>query len=111
MDFPHNILVYGYNRCDGIVSVMGYDKTTKMALYKTEFEALKQSCNSIFGLTEIKEISIRQSKKSLIDLELIKNNIRNYLDSNPCSDKFTENKIYGHDAILYLIHYLKCIEV
>lgn len=111
IDFPHNILVYGYNRCDGTVSVMGYAKTTKMALYKTEFESLKRSCNSIFGQTEIKEISIRQSKKSLIDLESIKNDIRNYLDSRPYSDKFTENKIYGHDALLYLIHYLKCVEV
>lgn len=110
IDFPHNILVYGYNKCDGTISVMGYDKTTKMALYKTDFESLKQSCNSIFGQTQINEISVRSQKETFIDLELIKSSIRNYLDSRPYIDKFTENKIYGHDAILYLIHYLKCVE-
>lgn len=110
-DFPHNIFVYGYDKNEGTVSVMGYDKTTKMALYKTPFEALHQSCNSVFGETDIRTVSLRQDKKAFIDLDMIRKGFSDYLESRPYSDNFTERNVFGVDAVMYLMHYLKCIEV
>lgn len=110
-DFPHNIFVYGYDKNEGTVSVMGYDKTTKMALYKTPFEALHQSCNSVFGKTDIRTVSLRQDKKAFIDLDMIRKGFSDYLESRPYRDNFTERNVFGVDAVMYLMHYLKCIEV
>lgn len=74
-------------------------------------EALHQSCNSVFGETDIRTVSLRQDKKAFIDLDMIRKGFSDYLESRPYSDNFTERNVFGVDAVMYLMHYLKCIEV
>lgn len=109
-DFRHNLLVWGYDRNENTINVMGYDKSNQMALYTTPFESLKMACNSVFGKTEMFSIRIKENIEEKIELIKIKDELECYLEGCPSDNGGYPSDLYGINAVYCLKHYLKCIE-
>lgn len=114
--FFHENLIYGYNLKEKTYDILGFNDLRNFDKSKISFQALEQSVKSgIVNLSynPIKLLKVRSDFKYELDLELIRDLLLDYLNSNNSSRKLkmiknpTENCVYGIKVYNEIVNYFQ----